>query len=83
MIASARVPKALGFLMVSSGLAYLVQGLALGSGGFTATNTTAILADYALTLTWTTWLALIAWRAPRHANHPGSRSVPDSSVAGH
>ena len=63
---SKRLPKALGFLMGLSGLAYLAQGWVLGSDGFSAGNTTAILASYILMLAWTVWLTVLAWR-PRGA----------------
>ena len=46
-----------------SGLAYIVQGWVLGSEGFPATNTFAILAGYVLILAWIMWLVVIAWRA--------------------
>ena len=60
---SMRFPKALGILMGLSGLDYLAQGWVLGSDGFSAGNTTAILAGYALMLAWTVWLTALAWRA--------------------
>jgi hypothetical protein len=59
---SKRHPKTLGFLMGLTGLAYLAQGWVLGSDGFSAGNTTAILAGYVLMLAWTVWLAVLAWR---------------------
>lgn len=43
---SARLPRAVGYLMGLSGLAYIVQGWVLGSEGFADTNTFAILAGY-------------------------------------
>src|SRR6059036_2978520 len=43
---TARLPRALGYVMVLSGLPYLAQGWVLGSEGFPATNTFAILAGY-------------------------------------
>jgi hypothetical protein len=59
---TARLPRTLGFLMGLAGLAYVAQGWVLGSDGFSATNSSAILAGYVLTLGWTTWLAVLAWR---------------------
>lgn len=65
---TARLPKALGYLMVLSGLTYLVQGWVLGFEGFSETNTLAILAGYVLIPVWIGWLAIIAWRSgPRGA----------------
>jgi hypothetical protein len=60
---TARLPKALGYLMGLSGLAYIVQGWVLGSEGFPETNTFAILAGYALILTWISWLVVVAMQA--------------------
>lgn len=58
---TARLPRALGYLMGLSGLAYIVQGWVLGSEGFSTTNTFAILAGYVLILAWIIWLVVIAW----------------------
>jgi hypothetical protein len=69
---SMRFPKALGILMGLSGLAYLAQGWVLGSDGFSAGNTTAILAGYVLTLAWTMWLTALAWRARGAMDTTGS-----------
>lgn len=58
-----RLPRAIGYLMALSGLAYIVQGWVVGSEGFPATNTFAIIAAYVLILVWIIWLTLVAWRA--------------------
>ena len=58
---TARLPRALGYLMGLSGLAYLVQGWVLCSEGFPETNTFAILAGYVLILAWIIWLVVVAW----------------------
>lgn len=58
---TARLPKALGYLMMLSGLAYVVQGWVLGTEGFAAANTVAILAGYVLILAWSIWLVAVAW----------------------
>ena len=62
VVLTARLPRAIGFLMGLSGLAYVVQGWALGAEGFAASNTFAILAGYVLILAWIIWLAAVAWR---------------------
>lgn len=67
---TARLPKALGYLMGLSGLTYLVQGWVLGSEGFSETNTFAILAGYVLILAWVVWLVVIAWRSPKSPQVP-------------
>jgi hypothetical protein len=59
---AAGLPRALGYLMGLSGLAYVVQGWVLGSHGFPASNTSAILAGYVLILAWMIWLVAVAWR---------------------
>jgi hypothetical protein len=67
---TARLPRALGYLMGLSGLAYVVQGWVLGSEGFSATNMSAILAGYVLMLAWIIWLAVVAWRAKESGRAP-------------
>lgn len=59
---TARLPKALGYLMALSGLAYVMQGWVLGTEGFPESNTVLILVGYALLLAWTVWLVVIAAR---------------------
>jgi hypothetical protein len=71
--ATATLPRALGYLMGLSGLAYIVQGWVLGSEGFPATNTFAILAGYVLVLAWIIWLVVVAWRTKQS---PEARSGP-------
>lgn len=58
---TARLPKALGYLMGLSGLAYIVQGWVVGTEGFPETNTFAILASYVLILVWSIWLVAVTW----------------------
>jgi hypothetical protein len=57
---TARLPKAPGYLMTLSGIAYLVQGWVLGSQGFPESNTVAILAGYAFLLASIVWLVVVA-----------------------
>lgn len=68
--AAARLPRALGYLMGLSGVACLVQGWVLGSEGFSATNTSAILAGYVLILAWISWLVVLAWRTKTSSEPP-------------
>jgi hypothetical protein len=63
VVMTARQPKALGYLMALSGLAYLAQGWVLGAEGFPESNTIAILVSYALLLAWTVWLVVVAVRS--------------------
>ena len=62
VILTARLPRALGYLMGLSGFTYIMQGWVLGSEGFSATNTFAIQASYVLILAWVIWLLVVAWR---------------------
>jgi hypothetical protein len=48
-----------------SGVAYLVQGWVLGAEGFSAANTAPQLLGYLLTVAWSLWLLVVAWRMPR------------------
>jgi len=59
---TARLPRAIGYLMGLSGLGYIVQGWVLGSEGFSGTDTFAILGGYVLILAWIIWLLVVAWR---------------------
>jgi hydrogenase/urease accessory protein HupE len=67
---TARLPRALGYLMGLSGLAYIVQGWVLGSEGFSATNTFAIYAGYVFMLVWIIWLFVVAWRTKESFRAP-------------
>ena len=67
---TARLPRALGYLMGLSGLAYIVQGWVLGFEGFPETNTAAILAGYVLALAWILWLVVLAGRSKESSKAP-------------
>jgi hypothetical protein len=69
---SARLPRLLGYLMVLSGLGYIVQGWVLGSEGFSGTDEFAILGGYVLILAWSIWLVVVAWRTKESS---GAHSV--------
>ena len=66
------VPRLLSVFMALSGAAYLVQGWVAGTDGFTAAQSIAIVAAWALCLVWMTWLAATA---PRAAAGPASLAV--------
>ena len=57
-----RIPRPIGYLMALSGIAYVWQGLVLGSEGFSAANTTPQLLAYLLIFAWSIWLVVFAWR---------------------
>ena len=67
---TARLPRVLGYLMGLSGLAYIVQGWMVGSEGFSASNTFAILAGYVLVLAWIIGLVVVAWRTKESSRAP-------------
>jgi hypothetical protein len=67
---SARLPRAIGYLMGLSGLGYIVQGWVIGSEGFSGTDTFAILGAYVLILAWTIWLVVAAWRTKESSRAP-------------
>ena len=64
IVATARVPRPIAYLMGLSGLTYLVQGWVVGSEGFSETHTVLILVAWVLTLAWMIWLVVVAWRMP-------------------
>src|SRR4051812_9357406 len=61
-VATADMPKQIGYLMGLSGLAYIAQGWIVGSEGFAAVNEMAILAGIALVLAWSVWLFVASLR---------------------
>jgi hypothetical protein len=67
---TARLPRAIGYLMGLSGLGYIVQGWVLGSEGFSGTDTFAILGGYVLILAWIIWLVVVAWRTKESFRAP-------------
>jgi hypothetical protein len=61
--------------MAAAGLANLVKGWVLGSHGFDAANTIAILTGELLMLTWIVWLGLVAARERGRSIRRGVRSA--------
>jgi hypothetical protein len=60
---AATLPRILTLLMALSGLAYFAQGWIAGTEGFSSAQSLAIVAAWALSLIWMTWLAAMAFRA--------------------
>lgn len=60
---SAKLPRAMAYLMGLSGLAYLGQGWVVGTEGFSITNSVAIVLAWVLSVAWMVWLAVVARRA--------------------
>ncbi|MFB7456923.1 hypothetical protein [Streptomyces sp. NPDC056188] len=64
-VAAARtawIPRPVVHLMGLSGLSYLVQGWVVGSGGFSSTESIAIVLAFVLDVAWMSWLVAVAWR---------------------
>jgi hypothetical protein len=62
IVATRRVSRVVGYLMALSGLAYLVQGWIIGAEGFSAANAVPTLSGIVLTVVWSVWLLISAWR---------------------
>ena len=72
-----RIAVAIPVLIGASGIAYFAQGWIAGTEGFTSTQSIAIVAAWALSVAWMSWLALVAWSRPT----PEAESVPSSAIA--
>ncbi|MCC6455851.1 MAG: hypothetical protein IT328_12945 [Caldilineaceae bacterium] len=70
IVSSTKAPRAVGYLMGLSGLAYIVQGWILGSEGFSANNSLPTLAAYILIFVWSIWLLIRAWRMKEPVESP-------------
>jgi MFS family permease len=75
---SARLPRAVGYLMGVSGLAYIVQSWVLGSEGFSGTDTFAILGGYVLIVAWIIWLVVVALRT-KESSRAHTREQPNAA----
>ena len=64
------MPKPIGYLMAGSGLAYIAQGLVLGSEGFSRANSVPQLLAYLLIFAWSIWLFVSAWRTQTAVEAP-------------
>lgn len=62
IIVTARVPRLIGYLMVLTGVAFIVQGIIIGTEGFAADNALPTLVGYGAWLLWSIWLLVLAWR---------------------
>ena len=56
------LPRALGYLIGLSGIAYLMQGWVVGVEGFSGSESILIVLAWALTLIWVIWLMVVARR---------------------
>jgi hypothetical protein len=60
--ATRQVSRVIGYLMVLSGVAYLVQGWIIGAEGFAPANTLPTLTGILATVAWSLWLLVSALR---------------------
>jgi hypothetical protein len=74
------MPRLLASLIVLSGVSYLAQGWIAGSEGFSATQSIAIVAGWALTLAWASWLAVYRPR-PRGQDVAQPAHLSDAATA--
>lgn len=65
-----RLPRALGYLMALSGIAYLVQAWILGSSGFSEANSLPTLAGIVLTTITAVYLLVVALRGKASLGAP-------------
>jgi hypothetical protein len=64
IVGTARVPKAIGYLMGLAAIPMLVQSLVIGTEGFSVPLLAGSLSAVALPLmlAWSIWLLIVAWR---------------------
>ena len=62
----------IGVLMGLSGLAYVAQGWVIGAEGFSAANAVPTPSGIVLTVLWSVWLFIFAWRLKEEQAHPPS-----------
>jgi hypothetical protein len=78
IVATARLPRPIGYLMGLSGLAYLVHGWLVGDEGFSPANGIPTLLSIVLVVAWSSWLCVSAWRMPE----PGDAGADEPSPPG-
>jgi hypothetical protein len=61
-VRTAWIPRPIAFLIGLSGLAFLAQGWVVGSEGFSAMMSNAIVLAELLDVMWMAWLLVVAWR---------------------
>jgi len=73
----AYVSRPIGYLMVLSGLLFLVQGWVAGTEGFSPMMSNAVILAEVVDVVWMIWLAVAAWRM--QASEP--RRLADEGLA--
>jgi hypothetical protein len=74
IVGTARVPKAIGYLMGLAAIPMLVQSLVIGTEGFSVPLLAGSLSAVALPLmlAWSIWLLIVSWRM-QEPDQPGKR----------
>jgi len=74
IVGTARVPRAIGFLMGLAAIPNLVQSLVIGTEGFSVSFLAGSLSvvGLPLMLAWSIWLLIVAWRM-KEPDQPGNR----------
>jgi hypothetical protein len=74
IVGTARVPRAIGYLMGLAAIPMLVQSLVIGTSGFSVPLLAGTLSAVALPLmlAWSIWLLIVAWRM-KEPDQPGNR----------
>jgi hypothetical protein len=73
--AASVVPRALAYLVALSGLVYLAEGWVAGDQGFNPTHSALIIASWVFSVTWMTWLLVVARRAGQPSRFVGRQSA--------
>ena len=74
IVGTARVPRAIGFLMGLAAIPMLVQSQVIGTSGFSVPLLAGTLSAVTLPLmlAWSIWLLIVAWRM-KEPDQPGQR----------
>jgi hypothetical protein len=75
IVGTARVPRAIGYLMIVSGIAYIALGRLVGTLGYGSATTVPRYTGYGLLSLSTIWLLIIAWR-----RRPAAGVVPSATA---
>ncbi len=67
IIGTARIPRPIGFLMALSGLAFVVSGWQVGTGGFNSAETLTNYTGYTALFVLIVWMLVVAWRSKESA----------------
>ncbi len=79
VVATAWIPRLIGFSMAVTGIAYIVQGWVIGSEGFSPNNTAPTLLAYIVWFIWGGWLFIAAWRMKAASDTTSTIAVPGSA----